>query len=234
MGSPPESPRSSAAADARRQQDAPSDNSSAPSGFLADSRTPPVAQLPHMREGKAPLQISLKPALRLCWARQPVSKVECSDDVDGRTLPNILNSGGPKQTIGHCRLAGRRPCSGRHDVMEQWNGAGATQEREQAASRRPPQEPPDMGRSLRCNWDAFWSATQKDHCHAGLIWNERTRSELREALQVRTLSTVHTALEHAHRLCDHQKYLQLACSHFTQVSSCLALSQCQVSEQLCL
>ena len=42
-----------------------------------------------------------------------------------------------------------------------------------------------MGRSLRCNWDAFWSAALKDHCHAGLIWNERTRSELREALQVR-------------------------------------------------
>ena len=38
--------------------------------------------------------------------------------------------------------------------------------------------------SLRCNWDAFWGAVAKDHCHAGLIWNERTRAELREALQV--------------------------------------------------
>ena len=48
-----------------------------------------------------------------------------------------------------------------------------------------------MGRSLRCNWDAFWSAALKDHCHAGLIWNERTRSELREALQVH--SRIHCA-----------------------------------------
>ena len=47
-----------------------------------------------------------------------------------------------------------------------------------------------MGRSLRCNWDAFWSAALKDHCHAGLIWNERTRSELREALQVTSLSAM--------------------------------------------
>ncbi len=36
---------------------------------------------------------------------------------------------------------------------------------------------------LRANWDAFWAAVDKDHCHAALIWNERTRSELREALQ---------------------------------------------------
>ena len=62
-------------------------------------------------------------------------------------------------------------------------GAGG-QDRDQAAVRKPAQDPPDMGRSLRCNWDAFWSAALKDHCHAGLIWNERTRSELREALQV--------------------------------------------------
>lgn len=38
--------------------------------------------------------------------------------------------------------------------------------------------------SLRLNWEAFWAAVAKDHSHAGLIWNERTRSELREALQV--------------------------------------------------
>ena len=50
-----------------------------------------------------------------------------------------------------------------------------------------------MGRSLRCNWDAFWGAALKDHCHAGLIWNERTRSELREALQVLTRCAMHTS-----------------------------------------
>ena len=53
-----------------------------------------------------------------------------------------------------------------------------------------------MGRSLRCNWDAFWGAALKDHCHAGLIWNERTRSELREALQVQNHFTVHILSMH--------------------------------------
>lgn len=41
-----------------------------------------------------------------------------------------------------------------------------------------------MARGLRGNWDAFWAAALRDHCHAGLIWNQQTRSELREALQV--------------------------------------------------
>jgi DNAJ protein RME-8 N-terminal len=37
---------------------------------------------------------------------------------------------------------------------------------------------------VKGNWKAFWSNLERDHCHAGLIWNERTRTELREALQV--------------------------------------------------
>ena len=52
-----------------------------------------------------------------------------------------------------------------------------------------------MGRSLRCNWDAFWGAALKDHCHAGLIWNERTRSELREALQVQAYKAIQLLLK---------------------------------------
>ena len=91
-----------------------------------------------------------------------------------------------------------------------------------------------MGRSLRCNWDAFWSAALKDHCHAGLIWNERTRSELREALQVWISSSMHSASEHAHTLSHHQKHFCIACSHSMQVLLCLALPQCQVAEQPCL
>lgn len=47
-----------------------------------------------------------------------------------------------------------------------------------------------MGRSLRANWDAFWTAALRDHCHAGLIWNQQTRSEFREALQVKQYSAV--------------------------------------------
>ena len=35
------------------------------------------------------------------------------------------------------------------------------------------------------NWDALWRNALRDHHHAGLIWNESTRAELREALQVR-------------------------------------------------
>ncbi|KAK9809260.1 hypothetical protein WJX72_012293 [[Myrmecia] bisecta] len=36
---------------------------------------------------------------------------------------------------------------------------------------------------LKGNWEALWTAILRDHCHAGLIWNERTRAELREGLQ---------------------------------------------------
>ena len=48
--------------------------------------------------------------------------------------------------------------------------------------------PPPVGRTaggLKGNWGAFWEAVQRDHCHAGLVWNEGTRAELREALQVK-------------------------------------------------
>ncbi|CAI5949315.1 unnamed protein product [Closterium sp. NIES-65] len=33
------------------------------------------------------------------------------------------------------------------------------------------------------NWERFWHEFAGDHCRADLIWNERTRQELREALQ---------------------------------------------------
>lgn len=49
--------------------------------------------------------------------------------------------------------------------------------------------PPPVARTaggLKGNWGLFWGAVQRDHCHAGLIWNEGTRAELREALQVRS------------------------------------------------
>ncbi|KAJ9183389.1 hypothetical protein P3X46_007251 [Hevea brasiliensis] len=36
---------------------------------------------------------------------------------------------------------------------------------------------------LLCNWHEFWRAFSLDHNRADLIWNERTRQELREALQ---------------------------------------------------
>lgn len=36
---------------------------------------------------------------------------------------------------------------------------------------------------LRGNWPAFWAAAARDHSHAGLIWNESTRRELRGALE---------------------------------------------------
>lgn len=36
--------------------------------------------------------------------------------------------------------------------------------------------------SLKGNWPAFWEACMADHCSAGLMWNERTRQELRDAL----------------------------------------------------
>ena len=36
--------------------------------------------------------------------------------------------------------------------------------------------------ALRGNWPVFWAAVCRDHSHAGLVWNERCRRELREAL----------------------------------------------------
>ncbi|AQL05333.1 DnaJ homolog subfamily C GRV2 [Zea mays] len=42
--------------------------------------------------------------------------------------------------------------------------------------------PVGSGRLL-CNWYGFWRAFSLDHNRADLIWNERTRQELREALQ---------------------------------------------------
>ncbi|XP_057968700.1 dnaJ homolog subfamily C GRV2 isoform X2 [Malania oleifera] len=42
--------------------------------------------------------------------------------------------------------------------------------------------PVGSGRLL-CNWPEFWRAFSLDHNRADLIWNERTRQELKEALQ---------------------------------------------------
>lgn len=42
--------------------------------------------------------------------------------------------------------------------------------------------PVGSGRLL-CNWPEFWRAFSLDHNRADLIWNERTRQELRETLQ---------------------------------------------------
>ena len=42
----------------------------------------------------------------------------------------------------------------------------------------------DSTGSLKGNWEELWRQVQRDHAHAGLLWNERTRAELRDALQV--------------------------------------------------
>jgi len=46
-----------------------------------------------------------------------------------------------------------------------------------------PALPPPPARGLRGNWPALWQALARDHCHAGLVWNEGTRQELRSALE---------------------------------------------------
>ena len=51
-----------------------------------------------------------------------------------------------------------------------------------------PAATPTAARGLKGNWEALWAAVARDHCHAGLIWNEATRAELREALQARSSS----------------------------------------------
>lgn len=45
----------------------------------------------------------------------------------------------------------------------------------------------------RGNWEAMWGAVGWDHHHAGLIWNETTRAELRLALQVCDLAVRHSS-----------------------------------------
>jgi DnaJ family protein C protein 13 len=71
-------------------------------------------------------------------------------------------------------------------------------QQQQQQQMQPPQQAPVPGsaqaslRTLRAvqavgglkgNWGALWAAAVKDHCHAGLIWNESTRRELRDALE---------------------------------------------------
>lgn len=48
---------------------------------------------------------------------------------------------------------------------------------------------------LKGSWEALWQNLFRDHGHAGLIWNERTRSELLEALHVRNLCVSERHLE---------------------------------------
>ena len=68
----------------------------------------------------------------------------------------------------------------------------------QAGGRRPEERGAGAGagqpaaRGLKGNWEALWAAVARDHCHAGLIWNETTRAELREALQARFSAAGHT------------------------------------------
>ncbi|KAK9868448.1 hypothetical protein WJX84_004951 [Apatococcus fuscideae] len=51
-----------------------------------------------------------------------------------------------------------------------------------------PPAPKTASSSLKGNWEEFWRNVRRDHAHAGLIWNERTRAELRDALQAGELS----------------------------------------------
>ncbi|KAF8069423.1 GRV2 [Scenedesmus sp. PABB004] len=72
---------------------------------------------------------------------------------------------------------------------------GAADGSAQQAQQAPPQQPagpspahrppvlPAAAGGLRGNWPALWAAAARDHCHAGLIWNESTRRELRDALE---------------------------------------------------
>jgi DnaJ family protein C protein 13 len=49
-----------------------------------------------------------------------------------------------------------------------------------APARLPPRAPYSL---LKGNWGALWDALGKDHFHAGLIWNEQCRVDLRQALE---------------------------------------------------
>ncbi|CAI7825607.1 unnamed protein product, partial [Closterium sp. NIES-54] len=78
-----------------------------------------------------------------------------------------------------------------HQQQQQGSGAPAAVTALQTGSPNPaqlnppaapePQEAGTAGGGL--NWEWFWHEFAGDHCRADLIWNERTRQELREALQ---------------------------------------------------
>ena len=77
--------------------------------------------------------------------------------------------------------------------------------------------PPPVARTgggLKGNWGLFWGAVLRDHCHAGLIWNEGTRAELREALEVSWPSAL---------LACQVSYLPFpsSCQHSSKSGSCL-------------
>jgi hypothetical protein len=72
----------------------------------------------------------------------------------------------------------------RPEAADGSSGSEAGGRRPRGAAPRPGTAPP-AARGLKGNWAALWAALDRDHCHAGLIWNEATRAELREALQAR-------------------------------------------------
>ncbi|KAK1282702.1 hypothetical protein QJS10_CPB22g00984 [Acorus calamus] len=70
------------------------------------------------------------------------------------------------------------------DFVESNNMAGSLNPDLPAPAQVVVENTPVGSGRLLCNWPEFWRAFGLDHNRADLIWNERTRQELRESLQI--------------------------------------------------
>ncbi|KAJ8765401.1 hypothetical protein K2173_012098 [Erythroxylum novogranatense] len=102
---------------------------------------------------------------------------------------DISSTGAPQN--GHASISGNTLSTSIHDVSEQSpvplhsdaNVTGFQNTGLPAPAQVVVENTPVGSGRLLCNWHEFWRAFSLDHNRADLIWNERTRQELREALQ---------------------------------------------------
>uniref|UniRef100_A0A452YQD7 J domain-containing protein n=1 Tax=Aegilops tauschii subsp. strangulata TaxID=200361 RepID=A0A452YQD7_AEGTS len=87
--------------------------------------------------------------------------------------------------------------------------------------------PVGSGRLL-CNWFGFWRAFGLDHNRADLIWNERTRQELREALQ----TEVHNLDVEKERTDDIDPGSSAFMNDLSNVEACVLVGGCVLAVDL--
>ncbi|KAK9822709.1 hypothetical protein WJX81_005943 [Elliptochloris bilobata] len=136
----------------------------APARSSAASPLSPVASPP------------LSPRSAEAAARRRTLSPKSSLDAPGGLPPAEALSNGDRGTVPVSPSAGGSGSGAVAGANGQLGGR-KSEDRGAGAAAGPPQ------RGLKGNWDALWAAVARDHCHAGLIWNETTRAELHEALQ---------------------------------------------------
>lgn len=125
----------------------------------------------------------------------PVESPSCgaSDAAERKSIDSMKQSGSGGASVKHHQTSARSSADGQGKDMS------ATKHGEPAnpATEIHDLEPEDflfqstaqsphlglLANHLKGNWEVFWTNAMRDHCTAGLIWNERTRTELKEALE---------------------------------------------------